>query len=317
MSTAPAPIPDGVAPRTSPSGLAFGFGAYLLWGFLPLFFVALAPSGPWETLAWRVLFSLAVSAVLITAMRLWGRLRQVLRSRRLLLGTVLAGVLIYVNWQTFLVASQTGHVLEASLGYFINPIATVLLAVLVLHEKVRPLQWAAVGVAGAAVVVIVVFYGRVPWLSLILAASFALYGLVKKRMGGDVDAVSGLALETVWLTPVAIAQLAIVAATTGLTMGQHGGIHAMLLVLSGVATAVPLLLFAAATHRVSLTTVGLMQFVAPILQFLVGVFLLGEEMPPERWAGFCMIWVACLLLVLDMSLGARRRRRRRTGVTRS
>ncbi|WP_036318629.1 EamA family transporter RarD [Microbacterium indicum] len=297
--------------RATTLGVAFGFGAYLIWGFLPLYFTALAPTGPWETLGWRVIFSLVLCAILLFATRGWRRVFAIVRTPRTLGWTAVAGILIYVNWQVFLLASQTGHVLEASLGYFINPIATVLLAVLVLHERLRPLQWAAIGVAAVAVAVIVVFYGSVPWTALILSASFALYGLVKKVKLSRVDPVSGLTFETAWLTPLAIVQLVVVSATTGITLGHGGAGHTILLALAGAVTAVPLLLFAAATQRVSLTTTGLLQFAAPILQFVTGAFLLHEAMPPERWLGFAIIWVACALLIVDMSLAGRRARNAR------
>lgn len=304
--------PPGPLSRDAVAGVGYGFGAYLLWGVLPLYFVVLAPTGPWETLAWRVLLSLALCALLLTVTRGWGRLRAIARSPRLLAWSAVAGVLIYANWQGFLFAAQTGHVLQASLGYFINPIATVLLAVLALQERLRPLQWAAVGIAALAVVVIVVFYGSIPWLSLLLAGTFALYGLVKKKhLGHAVDPVSGLTLETAWLTPIACVQLLIVGSTTGLTLGHHGAVHTMLLLLAGVATTVPLLLFAAASRRVSLTTVGLLQFTAPILQFLTGAFLLHEEMPIERWIGFALVWLACFVLVVDMVRQSRERATRR------
>ncbi|WP_396652802.1 EamA family transporter RarD [Microbacterium sp. Marseille-Q6965] len=311
----PVPVPSSVRAvdpeRERVLGTGYAFGAYLLWGFLPLYFVALAPTGPWEVVGWRVLLSLVFCAVVLTVARGWSRMIAVLRNRRLALWTAVAGVLIYVNWQAFLIATQSGHVVEASLGYFINPIATVLLAVLVLHERLRPLQWAAIGIAVVAVLVIVVAYGSVPWIALALTASFGLYGLVKNRIGGAVDAVSGLALETFWLTPIAIVQLVIVAMTTGITFGTAGPMHAVLLALAGVATAVPLLMFASGARRVTLTTVGLLQFVAPILQFVTGAFLLGEPMPPERWAGFVIVWIACALLIVDMVRQGRRTRRAR------
>lgn len=281
-------------------GTAYGFGAYLIWGFLPLYFVWLAPTGPWETVALRVLLSLGVCALLLTVTRGWWRMVTVLRTPRLLLWTAVAGILIYVNWQAFLIAAQTGRVLESSLGYFINPIMTVLLAVLVLHEKVRPAQWVAIGIAAVAVVVIIVAYGAVPWISLILSASFGVYGLVKNRIGGVVDAVSGLAIETIWLTPIAVVQLVMVGLTTGITYGTAGVGHTVVLSLAGVVTATPLLLFAAGARRVSLTTIGLLQFIAPILQFLGGVLILHEPMPPERWIGFGIVWVALLVLTVDM-----------------
>ncbi|WP_456284789.1 EamA family transporter RarD [Microbacterium sp. JZ101] len=298
----------GSSERERALGTGYGFSAYLLWGVLPLYFVFLAPTGPWEVVAWRVLLSLVFCAILLTVARGWGRMIAVLRNPRLALWTAIAGVLIYVNWQTFLIATLTGHVVESSLGYFINPITTVVLAVLVLHERLRPAQWAAVGIAAVAVVVIVVGYGSVPWIALILSTSFGLYGLVKNRIGGAVDAVSGLALETMWLAPVAVVQLVVVAATAGLTYGTVSTLHTVMLSLAGVATAVPLLLFAAGARRISLTAVGLLQFIAPILQFLVGVVVLHEPMPLERWIGFGIVWVALVVLSVDMIRHARRPR---------
>ena len=310
--TSPAPSASAGAPdRERSVGSAYAFLAYALWGVLPLYFVALQPSGPWEVVAWRVLLSLALCAVILGVTRGWWRLVTVLRNPRLALWTAVAGVLIYGNWQTFVLATQTGHVVETSLGYFINPITTVLLAVLVLHERVRPMQWAAVGIAAVAVVVIVVAYGSAPWIALVLTLTFGLYGLVKKRIGAAVDAVSGLALETLWLTPIAIVQLVVVATTSGITYGQQGAAHTVLMSFVGVATAIPLLLFAAGARRISLTAVGLMQFVAPILQFILGAAVLGEPMPTERWFGFGLVWLACAVLVLDMVRNAGRSRRAR------
>ncbi len=296
--------------QTTAGGL-YAFGAYFLWGFLPLYFVLLAPAGPWEVVAWRILFSLAFCAILLAVTRSWRRLGAILRQRRLLAWTALAGALIYVNWQVFLVATLTGHVIESSLGYFINPIVTVLLGVLVLRERLRSAQWIALAIAGAAVVVIVVGYGAFPWIALSLAFSFGLYGLVKKQIGGPVDAISGLTLESLWLTPVAIGQLIAVAATTGITFGAAGPWHAVLLSLAGVVTATPLLLFAAGARRAPLTVIGILQFVAPVMQFVIGAWILGEEMTPGRWAGFALVWAALAVLTLDSFAAARRHRRGR------
>ena len=285
----------GPIDQTTAGGL-YAFGAYFLWGFLPLYFVLLAPAGPWEVVAWRILFSLAFCAILLAVTRSWRRLGAILRQPRLLAWTALAGALIYVNWQVFLVATLTGHVIESSLGYFINPIVTVLLGVLVLRERLRSAQWIALAIAGAAVVVIVVGYGAFPWIALSLAFSFGLYGLVKKQIGGPVDAISGLTLESLWLTPVAIGQLIAVAATTGITFGAAGPWHAVLLSLAGVVTATPLLLFAAGARRAPLTVIGILQFVAPVMQFVIGAWILGEEMTPGRWAGFALVWAALAVL---------------------
>lgn len=287
-------------------GGVYAFTAYLLWGFLPLYFLLLVPTGPWELVAWRIVLSLVFCALLLTVTRTWPRLAAIFRQPKVLGLTVIAGLLIYVNWQVFIYGALSGHVIETSLGYFINPIATVLLAVLVLRERLRPTQWVAIGIAAAAVAVIMIGYGAFPWIALTLAASFGVYGLVKKKVGPSVDAVSGLTLETLWLTPIAVVVLAVVGATQGLTMGANGWQHTVLLSLTGVITAVPLLLFAAGARRVSLTTIGLLQFVAPILQFLIGWLVLGEPMPLERWIGFGLVWVALIVLTVDSVLYARR-----------
>ncbi len=300
------PVP---ASSRSRSGLLFAIGAYGLWGFLPVYFLALKPVGPFEIVAWRIIFALAFCAVLLTVTRSWGALAVIVRQPRIVLFMGLAGVLIYVNWQTFLIGTLTDHVVETSLGYFINPIVTVLLGVLFLHERLRPAQWAAVGISGAAVVVLAVGYGQVPWIALILAFSFGFYGLIKKQVSGKVDAVSGLTLETAWLVPVAVVQLVVVGATSGIVFGTQGAVNTIALIGSGVITAVPLLLFAAATSRLPLTVVGFIQYIAPLMQFAFGVALLGEPMPPERWFGFALVWSALIVLTIDGVLAGRRPRK--------
>lgn len=294
---------------THRSGLIFGASSYLLWGMLPLYFLLLSPSGAFEIVAWRVLFSLVFCAVIITATRSWTVLGRALRQRRIVLTMGLAGIFIFINWQTYVIAATTGHVVEAALGYFINPIITVLLGVFVLRERLRRLQWVAIGISFLAVVVLAVGYGSLPWISLILAFSFGFYGLIKKRVGPSVDAVTGLTLETAWLAPVAIVQLIVVSSLSGLTFGTVSPLHTMGLLAAGVITAVPLLLFAAAARRLPLTVLGLIQFVAPVLQFLVGVFILNEAMPLERWAGFGLVWVALIILTVDMVASGRGPRR--------
>ena len=290
-------------------GGIYAFGAYFLWGFMPLYFLLLAPIGPWEVVVWRILFSLVFCAILLTVTRTWPKLLAILRDRRLVFWTIIAGLLIYVNWQVFLIGILTGHVIEGSLGYFINPIVTVLLGVLVLHERLRPAQWAAIAIAVVAVVVIIVAYGTFPWIALTLAASFGAYGLVKKQIGPKVDAISGLTLESLWLTPIALVQLIVVANTTGLVFGTQGAGHTVLVTLAGVITAVPLLLFAAGARRAPLVVIGLLQFVAPIMQFLTGWWMLGEPMPLERWIGFGLVWVALIVLMVDSIASARGSRR--------
>ncbi|MDD7945744.1 EamA family transporter RarD [Microbacterium sp. NE2HP2] len=290
-------------------GGIYAFSAYVLWGFMPLYFLTLAPMGPFEVVSWRILFSLVFCAILLTVLRAWGKLIAILRTPRLVLWTIVAGLLIYVNWQVFLISTLTGHVIEGSLGYFINPIVTVLLGVLVLKERLRVAQWVAIGIAAVAVGVIVIGYGAFPWIALTLAASFGTYGLVKKQIGPSVDAVSGLTLESLWLAPVAIVQAIIVAVTGGLVFGSVSPGHTALVTLAGIVTAVPLLFFAAGARRSSLTVIGLLQFVAPILQFITGAWILGEPMPLERWIGFGLVWLALVVLSVDSLRAARRPKR--------
>lgn len=289
-------------------GAVYAFSAYLLWGFLPLYFLTLAPTGPWEVVALRILFSLVFCAILLTVTKTWAKLRAIFRDKRTILLTMLAGILIYINWQVFLVATLTGHIVETALGYFINPIVTILLGVIVLHERLRPLQWTAIGLVAVAVAIIVIGYGAFPWMALTLAASFGVYGLVKKQIGPKVDAVSGLTLESLWLVPIAVAQLIAVAATTGITLGNVSVEHTFLLAMAGVVTAVPLLFFAAGTRRTSLTVVGILQFIAPIMQLSTGVWIKHEPMPLERWIGFGVVWIALALFIVDSVMAMRRSR---------
>lgn len=304
-------IPTSTSSRATVSrpGLAYAIGAYGLWGFLPVYFIALAPAGPFEIVGWRVLFSLVFCALLITVTRAWRPFAAIVRDRRIVLTMGLAGALIFVNWQTYVFATLTGQVVEAALGYFINPIVTVFLGVLVLRERLNATQWVAVGISIVAVVVLAFGYGQLPWIALVLAFSFGFYGLIKKRVGPKVDAVSGLTLETAWLAPLAVIQLVFVAMTTGLTIGTVSVWHTVLLVLAGAVTAVPLLLFAAASRRLPLIYMGFIQYFAPFIQFLVGVFVLQEPMPPERWIGFGLVWVALAVLTFDLVRGVRSSRR--------
>ncbi|WP_136587185.1 EamA family transporter RarD [Microbacterium hydrothermale] len=303
MTPAPS-TPTGGTTR----GALYALGAYLLWGVLPIYFLQLAPTGPFEVVAWRIILAFVFCLLLLTVLRAWRPFLAIVRQPRLMLLTAVAGVLIYVNWQTYLYGALTGHVIETSLGYFINPIVTVLLGVVVLRERLRILPWIAVGVAVVAVVVIVVGYGAFPWIALTLAFSFGFYGLVKKQIGPAVDAVSGLTLESLWLLPVAAVQLVFVANISGITLGTQGVLHTVLLLLAGAVTAVPLLLFASGARRVPLTVIGLLQFVAPIIQFVIGVWVLHEPMTAERWVGFALVWVALVMLSVDSVVASRRHR---------
>ncbi len=290
-------------------GLLYSITAYGLWGFLPGFFLLLDPASPWEVVAFRVLMSLGFCVLLLSVTRRWRGFWGLARQPRVLLTMGIAGALIYINWQVFVLAVLSGHVVEGALGYFINPVVTVALGVVLLRERLRPLQWIAVGVSVVAILVIALGYGSFPWIALTLAFSFGLYGYLKKRVGAQVDAVSGLTLETAWLVPVAIVQLVVAGAVVGLSFGNAGTVQALLMIATGVITAVPLLLFAAAARRLPLVVLGLTQYLAPVLQFLTGVFLLHEAMPTGRWIGFGLVWLALALLTIDMIRAARAGRR--------
>ncbi|MCW4385274.1 EamA family transporter RarD [Salinibacterium sp. SYSU T00001] len=291
------------------AGLLYATAAYGLWGFMPGFFLLLAPSSPFEIVAGRILLSLAFCALLLTLTRTWSAVGAVIRSPRLLLIMGAAGALISVNWTVFIVAALSGNVLASSLGYFINPLFTVLLGVIFLRESLRALQWVAVGFGAVAIVVLAIGYGEVPWISLALAGSFGLYGLIKKQAGPRVGALPGLTVETMWLTIPAGVVLALIAAGPGIEVGDNGLVHTLLFLLAGAVTAVPLLLFASGARRLPLVTMGLVQYLAPVLQFILGAAILHEEMPPERWAGFALVWVALVLLTVDMLVEGRMSRR--------
>ncbi len=307
--------PTSVQPARSEAsvGVVQAIVAYGLWGLMPLLFAAMSPAGAFEIVAWRIVFGLVFCVVAIAVTRSWLRTRSLIARRRVMLVMGLAAVLILVNWTVYVAATTSGHTVEAALGYFINPLVTIALGVVVLRERLRPAQWAAVGISIVAVVVIAVGYGQMPWISLALAFSFGLYGLVKKRVGGTVDALSGLTIETVWLLPLAVVALVVMGATGlggGVTFTSEGWVHVLVTVLTGPATAVPLLLFASSARRVSLSTLGLTQYLAPVMQLLVGVVVQHEPMPPERWIGFAIVWLALVVLTVDSFAAARSSRRR-------
>jgi chloramphenicol-sensitive protein RarD len=308
-----APEPTAPVLKTG-SGLAFAFAAYGLWGILPVFFLLLVPAGAVEIVAWRIVLSLVFCALLITVTRGWPRFLALLRDRRTTLILGAAGVLIVVNWVTFVFATVTGHVVEASLGYFTNPIVTVLLGVIVLKERLRVLQWVAIGISGIAVLVLALNYGQFPWIALLLAFSFGTYSLVKKQVGGRVDAISGLSIETAWIAPAAVIALVVTGLTGGIVTGTQGPLHTTLMMCVGVVTAIPLLFFASAARRLPLTYIGLVQYITPIMQFVLGVAVFHEDMPFARWVGFGIIWVALIVLSIDMVRAGRIRRRLRTDI---
>lgn len=292
-------------------GTVYGFLAYLAWGAFPLYFHLLRPAGPWEILAHRIIWTLLICGVVLLVLRDLRWLAALVRRPRRLAAVALAGALIATNWAIYTWAVLSGHVTEAALGYFLNPLVTVALGVIILRERLRRMQWVAVGIGTLAAVYLTFDYGTPPWVSLALAFSFATYSLLKNRLGVSLAPLQSLAGESLTILPVAVIILVWLDRTGGTTFGGHGGLHTALLVSTGVATAVPLLLFAAAAARVPLSTIGLLQFLTPVLQLLTGVLLLGEVLPASRWAGFAMVWVALVVLSIDMVAQVRRSRRTR------
>ncbi|MFW5472500.1 EamA family transporter RarD [Knoellia sp. CPCC 206450] len=280
-------------------GTAYAFLAYGIWGLFPLYFHALKPSGAFEILAHRILWTLAFCALVLLLRRDFGWLRTVASRPRLLGGLTIAALLIAANWVIYVLAVITGRTYAAALGYFLNPIVTVGLGVLVLRERLRPLQWAAVTVGAVAAVYLTVAGGEFPWIAVSLALSFAFYGLVKKKVGATLDAMHSLTVETAVLAPVAVGVLVWLSLQGSTTFGAEGAWHTGLLVAAGVVTAIPLLLFAAAARRIPLVTIGLIQFLTPMLQLLIGVVLLDEEVSGALWVGFGIVWVALVLLSVD------------------
>jgi chloramphenicol-sensitive protein RarD len=277
-------------------GVALGTAAYLLWGVFPAFFHLLASTSPVEVLAHRVLWTLVLMAVVLSVVRGWSALRSL--SARGWAMVAAAAVLIAVNWGLFIYATGIGRIVEVALGYFIGPLVSVLLGVLVLRERLSLVQWTAVGIAAVAVLVIAVGDGRIPWIGLGLAVSFAVYGLIKKTV--PLPATASLTAEGLVLAPVAAVYLVLLQlAGSGSFIGQ-GAWHAVLLVATGPVTAVPLLLFGAAARRIPLSTLGTLQYLAPSLQFLLGVVVYGEVMPVERWIGFGLVWVALVVFTVDL-----------------
>ncbi|MGP3927625.1 EamA family transporter RarD [Streptomyces sp. 8N616] len=277
-----------------------------MWGLVPLYWPLLKPASAVEILAHRMVWSLAFVGLILLLMRRWAWIRELLRQPKRLALVAVAAVVISLNWGFYIWSVNSGQVVEASLGYFINPLVTILFGVLLLKERMRPAQWAAVGIGAAAVVVLTVGYGRLPWIALVLAFSFATYGLVKKKIG--LGGIESLAAETAVQFLPALGFLLLLGSRGDSTFGGEGAGHALLLASCGLVTAVPLVCFGAAAIRIPLSTIGLLQYLAPAFQFLLGVTYFHEEMPPERWAGFALVWLALTLLTWDALRTARRGR---------
>ncbi|MEY3855670.1 MAG: hypothetical protein RJA45_140 [Actinomycetota bacterium] len=287
--------------KNTAKGLGYGLSAYLIWGSFPLIITMLAFAGPWEIVVWRVVFGFLTAAALIAVRKDFKQLLVILKNWKQLRWVITAAVLVFINWQIYVIAIVNHHVIESSLGYFINPLVTIALAVVFLKEKLTRLQWAAVAFGLIAVIVLTVDYGQPPWLALSLAFSFAVYGLAKSKLGGQVSAVNSFALESGLLLPIALVQLFIVSLTSqGITFLSHGFWGAAGLAFYGVMTAVPLIFFGLAAQHLPLKYIGFMQYLTPTIQFIMALTVFHEPMPQVRWIGFGLVWLALVLLSTDL-----------------
>ena len=290
-------------------GIGYGLSAYLIWGSFPLVIAMLSFADPFEIVVWRVIFGFAFGLAVILVTRKFSEYLSVFKQPKQLLWISLAAVVIYINWQVYVYAVAENHVLEASLGYFINPLVTIALATIFLKEKLNALQWVAVGLGGVAVLILTFNYGQPPVIALTLALSFGIYGLAKNRLGAKVSALSSFTVETTLLLPLGIVQLVVLAGMMQIQFGYAGLAPSLGLAAYGVLTAIPLLLFGAAAKRVPLSYIGFMQYLTPTLQFLLGLVVFQEPMPAARWLGFAMVWFALSILSFDALRQLRNRSR--------
>jgi len=287
-------------------GLLYGVSAYALWGVVPVFWKLLAGIDPVEVLAHRIVWGVAAFALIVPFAGAGPALRVAMRDRRTLAVMALSGSLLALNWGIFVGSVATGHLLEASLGYFINPLVSVGLGMVVLGERMRRLQWLAIAFAFAGVVLMTWYAGRIPWISLLLAATFGSYGLVRKV--ARVESLVGSTLETALLAPIAAGYLVLVAMRGEGALGHTDATTHLLLVATGVVTAGPLLLFTSAARRLPLSTIGFLQYLSPTGQFLLAVLVYGEPFSADRLLAFALIWAGLAVFSLDL-LRLRRRPR--------
>jgi chloramphenicol-sensitive protein RarD len=278
-------------------GLLFGVSAYTLWGLFPIYWPLLKPANPLEIVSHRAVWTLVFCFIILALTKSLKSTLSLLKRPKIVAGLFLGSILISINWIIYIYAANNEHVVEASLGYYINPVVVIATGVIVLKEKMRPLQWLAVGIATLGVAVLTIDYGRLPWIALGLALSWGSYGLVKKQLG--LGALEGLSIETLLSSGFYLAYL--------IWLGNSGEGHftysltlTLLLIGGGAVTAIPLLLFNGSTNRLPLTLIGLLQYITPTIQFCIGVWYFHEEMPTARWVGFLIIWVALMSLAIDL-----------------
>ena len=282
-------------------GFSLGLTAYFIWGSFPLVIAMLGFASPYEIVVWRVVFGFLTAVLLIAITKNFKSLREVFKSKVNIAWIAASSVFIFVNWLVYVIAISEHHVVESSLGYFINPLVTVLLAVVFLREKLSRLQWVAVGFGALAVAVLTFDYGRPPYVALILAGSFGIYGLAKNKLGGKVSALNSFAIESGFVLPVAAVQLVLVHLIGGGIMFASQGVAGVAgLAMYGALTAIPLILFGAAAQHLPLRFMGFMQYLTPIIQFTLGLVVFQEPMPTARWLGFGLVWLSLVILSADM-----------------
>ena len=290
--------------RNLAKGLTYGFGAYLIWGSFPLFISMLAFAPVSEVVGWRILWGFATAALLVTLTRSWPAVVKVLRDRALVVRLVIASLLILVNWEVYVLGVLSHQIVQSSLGYFINPLITVILAVVFLKEKLRRAQWVAVALGAIAVTLLTVDYGHVPWIALSLALSFGFYGLVKNQISDRVSPLVSFTLESLLVAPIAIAQILAFAPGGQIAFGQEF-LPSLGLAFFGVMTALPLIMFGAAAKHLPLSLVGFMQYLTPSIQFALALLVFHEPMSQVRWIGFALVWLGLVVLTADLTRRAR------------
>jgi chloramphenicol-sensitive protein RarD len=283
-------------------GLIFGITSYVMWGLFPLYWPLLEPSNPLEIVSHRAVWTLVFCLIVLTLSKQILTTLKVMKNPKTMVALLLSTILVSINWITYIWAVNNGHVVEAALGYYINPLIIITFGVVILREKMRPLQWVAVAIAAIGVLVLTIDYGRLPWVAISLALSWGSYGLVKKKL--NLGALEGLAIETlISLIPYGFYLLYLGHHGTG--QFGHKPLLTVLLIAAGAITAIPLLLFNGSTTRLPYSTIGLLQYITPTIQFSIGVWLRHEDMPAARWIGFIVIWFALVALGTDLVRSSR------------
>ncbi len=283
-------------------GLIFGLSAYLLWGLFPLYWPLLKPASAYEIVAHRAIWTLVFCLIVLAFHKKLRKTMSRIREPKIFFGLLATSALISVNWIVYIWATNAGHVVEASLGYYINPLVIIAFGVLLLKEKMRLGQWVAVGIASVGVAVLTIDYGRLPWIALALAISWGSYGVIKKVL--DLGALEGLTIETM-LSFIPYLAFLLILENNGTGQFGHDLGLSLLLLSAGAITAIPLLLFNGSTTRLPYTVIGLLQYITPTIQFSIGVWIRHEEMPTARWAGFAIIWCALIALAIDLVRSSR------------